>query len=131
MAWHSGKAIDSLLGKSNREKSQAAAAMGTTTTTLYRWLKKDTLPDRVLAAAAEYFGVNPKWLASGVEPKYIADFDPLTAHVKALELRFMVAHKRLIEKYTRDVLKAIRDHAEALSTANVRQWNPRGDDQDY
>lgn len=106
--WHTGEAVETLTGESNRSKAAAALGMGTTVTTLYRWLKEPEWPHRNIAKASAFFGVSEEWLMTGRGEKYVAPTggsDPRDAQVEALLMRMEAEMKRLLAQYTKKVAR--------------------------
>lgn len=106
--WHTGEAVAELLGESNRAKAAAALGMGTTVTTMYRWLKEPEWPQRNIEKAAIYFGVAEEWLMFGSGEKYVGrtgEDDPNAAQVEVLMMRMEAEVKRLLVSYTKQLRK--------------------------
>lgn len=104
--WHTGEAVSDLLSESNRAKAAAALGMGTTVTTMYRWLKEPEWPQRNIQKAAAYFGVSEEWLMFGTGDKYVAPdggSDPMAAQVEVLNMRLEAEVKRLLASYVKQV----------------------------
>lgn len=126
-SWHTGEAVAEILGESNRAKASAAFAMGTTITTLYRWLKEAEWPQRNIEKAANYFGVSDEWLMFGTGPKYVSPSggnDPRDAQVEALYLRMEGQIKVLLKKYTREISRvyAPDDITPPTPKGKRREW---------
>lgn len=106
--WHTGEAVREILGESNRAKASAAMAMGTTITTLYRWLRDQEWPQRNIEKAAAYFGVSEEWLMFGTGDKYVSPSggnDPKAAQAEQLYMRFKLQMETLMQKYTREIAR--------------------------
>lgn len=129
--WHTGDAVSTLLSESNRAKAAAALGMGTTVTTMYRWLKEPEWPQRNIDKASAYFGVSAEWLMTGHGPKYVAQSggnDPRDAQVEVLLIRMEAEVKRLLQQYTKKVAQiyAPKDaNTPPAPKGKQREWTTR------
>lgn len=127
--WHTGKAVAELLGESNRAKAAAALGMGTTVTSLYRWMRDAEWPMRNIQKAATFFGVSPEWLMTGRGEKYAAVAggpDPRAAQVEVLYLRLRAEVDQLLAQYTRKLAGVYTDaETPPPPKGSRRAWNPR------
>ncbi len=131
--WHTGTAVAELIGESNRGKTSAAMAMGTTLTTLYRWLRSPKWPQRNLDKAAAYLGVSVQWLRTGQGERYVAPTggtDPRDRQAEAAYLRYELQLQTLAKNYTRTLARIYAGDAKPLKSPKEpeRFWTTRESD---
>lgn len=132
--WHTGEAVAQLLGESNRAKAAAALGMGTTVTSMYRWLKEQEWPQRNIQKAATYFGVSEEWLMFGTGEKYVGPDggnDPYAAQIEVLNMRMEAEIKRVLASYVKQVRKVYApDDAQTPPTpkGKRREWESKPKD---
>lgn len=132
--WHTGEAVATLLSDSNRSKAAAALGMGTTVTTMYRWLKEPEWPQRNIDKASAYFGVSVEWLMTGQGAKYVAPTggnDPRDAQVEVLLMRMESEVRQLLRQYTKAVAKLYAPEDAKTPPApkgKQREWLTRPND---
>lgn len=133
--WHTGEAVAELLGESNRSKAAAALGMGTTVTTMYRWLKDAEWPQRNIEKASAFFGVSEEWLMFGTGEKYAGPSGPRDPHAARVEIalmRFEADVKRLTLQYTKELrnIYAPEDaNTPPTPKSKRRDWDTRPSDE--
>lgn len=112
-AWHTGHALQQLIGEGRKTIEEAASGFGVSAATFYRYFQQERLPDRIVRRLAEHFGVAHEWLASGRGERVASPTLAAVSIERQIE-RMLRAYHRAVERETRTLAAKIVKATSAL-----------------